>query len=123
MSKCPSELVLVELLKETATRCRISSFPSLVIGAPGIPGGSAGKESAAVRDTWVPSLRWEDPLEKGKATHSSILPGEFHGLYSPWDHKELDMTDRPSLSLSISNLGLPWWLSSKEFACNEGELD
>ena len=23
--------------------------------------------------TWVPSLGWEDPLEKGKATHSSIL--------------------------------------------------
>ena len=25
------------------------------------------------RETWVPSLGWEDPLEKGKATHSSIL--------------------------------------------------
>ena len=24
-------------------------------------------------DTWVQSLGWEDPLEKGKATHSSIL--------------------------------------------------
>ena len=24
-------------------------------------------------------MGWEDPLEKGKATHSSILPGEFHG--------------------------------------------
>ena len=23
--------------------------------------------------TWVQSLGWEDPLEKGKATHSSIL--------------------------------------------------
>ena len=32
------------------------------------PGGSAGKKSA-----WVRSLGWEDPLEKGKATHSSIL--------------------------------------------------
>ena len=26
-----------------------------------------------VRETWVQSLGWEDPLEKGKATHSSIL--------------------------------------------------
>ena len=34
---------------------------------------SAGKESAAMRETWVQSLDWEDPLEKGKATHSSIL--------------------------------------------------
>ena len=27
----------------------------------------------AMRETWVPSTGWEDPLEKGKATHSSIL--------------------------------------------------
>ena len=27
----------------------------------------------AVRETWVPSLGWEDPLEKGKAAHSSAL--------------------------------------------------
>ena len=27
----------------------------------------------AMLETWVQSLGWEDPLEKGKATHSSIL--------------------------------------------------
>ena len=27
----------------------------------------------AMRETWVPSLGWEDPLEKGKATYSTIL--------------------------------------------------
>ena len=27
----------------------------------------------AMWETWVPSLSWEDPLDKGKATHSSIL--------------------------------------------------
>ena len=31
------------------------------------------KNLSAVRETWVQSLCWEDPLEKGKATHSSIL--------------------------------------------------
>ena len=31
------------------------------------------KNPPAVRETWVQSLGWEDPLEKGKATHSSIL--------------------------------------------------
>ena len=31
------------------------------------------KNPPAVWETWVPSLCWEDPLEKGKATHSSIL--------------------------------------------------
>ena len=25
------------------------------------------------QETWVPSMGWEDPLEKGMATHSSIL--------------------------------------------------
>ena len=31
------------------------------------------KNLPAVRGTWVQSLGWEDPLEKGMATHSSIL--------------------------------------------------
>ena len=31
------------------------------------------KNSPVMRETWVQSLGWEDPLEKGKATHSSIL--------------------------------------------------
>ena len=26
-----------------------------------------------MRETWAPSLGWEDPLEKGKAAHSSVL--------------------------------------------------
>ena len=39
----------------------------------GFPCGSAGKESPAMRETWVQSRGWEDPMEKGKATHSSIL--------------------------------------------------
>jgi len=31
------------------------------------------KNPPAMRETWVQSLGWEDPMEKGKATHSSIL--------------------------------------------------
>ena len=31
------------------------------------------KNPPATWETWVRSLGWEDPLEKGKATHSSIL--------------------------------------------------
>ena len=31
------------------------------------------KNPPAMRETWVRSLGWEDPLEKGRATHSSIL--------------------------------------------------
>ena len=38
----------------------------------GFPGGSDSKESSAMQD-WVPSLGWEDPLEKRMAIYSSIL--------------------------------------------------
>ena len=48
--------------------------------------------SAIMRETWVQSLGWEDPLEKGKATHSSILAWRI-----PWGRKESDTTERLSL--------------------------
>ena len=31
------------------------------------------KNPLAMLETWVQSLCWEDPLEKGRATHSSVL--------------------------------------------------
>ena len=31
------------------------------------------KNPLAILEIWVPSLGWEDPLEEGMATHSSIL--------------------------------------------------
>ena len=37
------------------------------------PNGSDGKESTCSVGDWVLSLDWDDPLEEGKATHSSIL--------------------------------------------------
>ena len=50
--------------------------------------------------TRVQSLGWENPLEKGMATHSGVLAWEIPwteepgGLYSPWGHKESDTTER-----------------------------
>ena len=41
------------------------SWPSLV--------AQLVKNPPTMRETWVPSLGWENPLEKGNATHSSIL--------------------------------------------------
>jgi len=49
------------------------------------------KNLPAIWESWVQSLGWEDPLEKGKATHSSILawkipwteePGELQSMGS-----------------------------------------
>ena len=54
------------------------------------------KNPPAMQETLVQSLGWEDPLEKGKATQSSILVWEFHGLCSPWGHKKSDMSEQLS---------------------------
>ena len=56
------------------------------------------KNPPAMQVTWVRSLSWEDPLEKGKAT-PGFWPREFHRLYNSWGHRESDMTERLSLSL------------------------
>ena len=47
-----------------------------------------------MRETWIRSLGWEDPLEKEMATHSRILAWKSHGQrslagFSPWGPKEL----------------------------------
>ena len=52
----------------------------------------------AMQETQVRFLGWEDPLEEGRATHSSILAWrspwtEEPAGYSSWDHKESDMTE------------------------------
>ena len=56
----------------------------------------------AMRETAVRSLGREDPLEKGMATHSSILAWRIPGQrslvgYSPWGCKESDTTEQLSL--------------------------
>ena len=54
------------------------------------------KNQPAMQETWIQSLSWKDPLEKGLAT-SVFLPGESLGQrslegYNPWGHKESDTT-------------------------------
>ena len=55
------------------------------------------KNPPAMPETWVQSLGWEDPLEKGKATHSSILARRITRSC-----KELDTTEWLSLQNQIS---------------------
>ena len=58
-----------------------------------------------IKATWVQSLRREDLLVKGMASHSSILAWripwteEPGGLYSPWGPEELCRTEGLTLSL------------------------
>ena len=42
------------------------------------------KNPPAMQGTWARSLGWEDPPEKGKATHSSILAWRIPWTDSPW---------------------------------------
>ena len=59
------------------------------------------KNLPVMQETWVQSLGWEDPLEKGTATHSVLQypclenPYEQRSLvgYSPCGRKESDTTD------------------------------
>ena len=48
-------------------------FLCQVLVSLGFPVAQLGKNPPAVWETWVLSLGWEDPLQKGKAAHSSIL--------------------------------------------------
>ena len=57
------------------------------------------KNLPAMQEIWVRFLSWEDPLEKGMATHSRVLAWRIPWTYSPWGRKELDTTERLSLSL------------------------
>ena len=50
------------------------------------------KNSPAMRETWIQSLGWEDPLRRERLPTPVFWPGEVHGLYSPWGPKESDMT-------------------------------
>ena len=62
------------------------------------------KNPPTMPETWARSLGWEDPLEKGTATYFSILDWRIPWTeecewYSPWDPKELDMTEQLTLSV------------------------
>ena len=50
----------------------------------------------AVWETWVQPLGWEDPLEKAKATLSSILAWRIPWTVYPWGGKESDTTEQLS---------------------------
>ena len=75
------------------------------------------KNLPAMLETWVPSLGWEDPLEKGRATHSknpcldNPMEKEMitHSNIPPWriswtkgPGKNLDMTEHMCVNISES---------------------
>ena len=86
------------------------------------------KNLPAMQEAWVRSLDWEDPLEEGMATHSSILTWwiRSHGQrslvgYSPWGCKESDMTEWLSTYMHTADPyqggGLGCWPSGQLKIC------
>ena len=76
-----------DMIERLSTHTTLGSLEAQVVTNP-----------SATQETWVWSLGCEDPLEKGMATHSRIFtwripwtedPGR---LYSPWGHRESDVT-------------------------------
>ena len=61
------------------------------------------KYPPTMQETWVQFLGWEDPWRRERLPTPVFWPGEFHGLYSPWGHKELDTTEQLSHPI-ISNV-------------------
>ena len=65
------------------------------------------KNTPAMQETWVGKIPWR----RERLPTPVFWPGEFHGLYSLWGHKESDTTERLSLSLALTFLTLPpLWL-------------
>ena len=60
------------------------------------------KSPPAVQETWVRSLGQEYPLEKGMATHSSILAWRIPWTaMGPWGHKESDTSEQLTFWASL----------------------
>ena len=83
----------------------------------GFPDSSVGKESPAMQETPVRFLGWEDPLEKGQATHSSILAWRI-----PWTVQSQGITKNlTNLSDFQFHKGFPGGLLVKNLPANAGE--
>ena len=98
----------------------LPSSVSLMFSKWSFPGGSDVKSLPAMQETWVfwvGKISWR---REGLPT-PVFLPREFHGLrilagYSPWGHKELDMTSWLTLShdLVVTFCWKCWGLSKSE---------
>ena len=74
------------------------------------------KNLPAMQETRVQSLGWEDPLEKGKATHSRFCLE--NSMDRPWGHKESDVLEQLYYQVPLSN----WWPSLGEVGLQYSQL-
>ena len=79
------------------------------------------KNPPAMWETWVRSLGWKDPLERGIPI-PVFWPGAFHGLYSPWGRKE-DTNTRLSLCKEKTSLVLPYCTSRRKQKAGDIDIE
>ena len=91
--------------------CHPTSSSSLTPFCPQsfLPGGQMVKNLPAMQETWVWSLGWEDPLEKGMATYSSILSWKIPQTEEPGRLQSIGMHRDAH---AWSNLALRLWEAS-----------
>ena len=85
-----SQSLLQHCSSKTSILWRSAFFASLV--------AQLVKNLPAVQEAWVQSLGGKIPWRRELLLTPVFWPGEFHGLYSVWGCKELDMTEQFSLS-------------------------
>ena len=80
------------------------------MGFHGISVGENPPSVQEVQETWFDPWIVKIPWRREWLPAPVFRPGEFHGLYSQWDHKELDMTKQFSLyTMPQSNWKIPMY--------------
>ena len=70
------------------------------------------KNLPAMQETWIPSLGWEDPPEKGKATPTNILAFQKNIYFCFIDYaKAVDCVDHNKLWKILKEMGIPDYLT------------
>ena len=84
-------------------QCKLAIINTYITSLPSLHPTCLGHHRVPDWDPCV-GKSWEEPLDSGKATHSSILAWRIPGLYSSWGCKESDMTEQLSLSAEINTI-------------------
>ena len=106
----PGDTSVGACLGQDGRRCPLRTRPPSWSCFPLLPRWLSGKQSACSAERQVQSLGWENPLERAVATTPVFLPGKVHRQRSPagyslQGHKELDTTERRTLSVFFKSSG------------------
>ena len=92
----------------------------------GFPNDSSGKEPTCQcrrHETWVWSLGWDDPLEKGMATHSSILAWKIPWTEEPCGQSQTQRSDLAHIGIAlVYNIICFMYTTLYFYICTQGSV-